>query len=735
MNWTKAIAMPDATRIHSVTLTNFRGIRGTHRFDLNADFVLLQGPNGTGKTSVFDAVLWLLTGSIPRLATHRLRKNDNYVVNSYARSSVAEVKAHFRTPRGDVTVTREGDTSSSHLRIEFDGLNSLADGTAVGDSLGLGSAPIEEILKTSGLLQQDDLRLLLRDKPNERYRQLLRLLGLEVLERFEKFASREESDARLHEGGVLENLNRLRQQFARVESELGSVRTLVSSSSSESLVGLSIGGLEASRVRLTRPINDPQDIIGVASELDGLRDNLSKLRSRLSELCEVADNLSNETPELSPADLERANAARTAAKRQLEEASAALDESESARRAILAGLEDRVAARRAALPLMQHDLEVSPDGHHRCPVCDSEIDLRSVIGEIESMTAESPELEEIGRLVESRRAAVETARRLLQRVDAAADALWARDKRHRDLVRDLRYWRSELRQALTHTDLVQLPELVKAESALAEPEEVKWAYSTYSELDRVFELHIDQLIRSASAVRTARARVRASLEVERQAQALERLSVQLTDLNASIRAAESDHELARESHERAKQIAVASRAATERVLRTRFDLLAPLMNDVYSRLDPHPTFKQLDFRVEPYRSRGTAMPLVRDLAEDVEQNPLLVFSSAQANIVVLSAFLAIGWAMESALGFVLLDDPLQSLDDVNVLGLSDVFVELGRRKQIVCSTHEPRFARLLERKQSRAGQSILVHEFKGWDREGTEIEVRSVRPMASEGAA
>ena len=45
--------------------------------------------------------------------------------------------------------------------------------------------------------------------------------------------------------------------------------------------------------------------------------------------------------------------------------------------------------------------------------------------------------------------------------------------------------------------------------------------------------------------------------------------------------------------------------------------------------------------VETYRNRGTATANVVDDEEQIEANPMLVFSSAQANAVVLSAFLAL----------------------------------------------------------------------------------------------
>lgn len=49
-------------RIKSISITNFRGIKELRNLDVDADIVLLAGPNGFGKTSFIDALCLLLTG-------------------------------------------------------------------------------------------------------------------------------------------------------------------------------------------------------------------------------------------------------------------------------------------------------------------------------------------------------------------------------------------------------------------------------------------------------------------------------------------------------------------------------------------------------------------------------------------------------------------------------------------------------------------------------------------------
>jgi exonuclease SbcC len=55
-------------RLTSVSLTDFRSIRGNVYTSLDAPVVLIHGPNGAGKTSVLSGIELALTGSIPSLA-------------------------------------------------------------------------------------------------------------------------------------------------------------------------------------------------------------------------------------------------------------------------------------------------------------------------------------------------------------------------------------------------------------------------------------------------------------------------------------------------------------------------------------------------------------------------------------------------------------------------------------------------------------------------------------------
>jgi len=54
-------------RLKTLEIENFRGIGRKISLNLDADIIIIYGPNGTGKTSIFDAIEWGITGQVERL--------------------------------------------------------------------------------------------------------------------------------------------------------------------------------------------------------------------------------------------------------------------------------------------------------------------------------------------------------------------------------------------------------------------------------------------------------------------------------------------------------------------------------------------------------------------------------------------------------------------------------------------------------------------------------------------
>ena len=102
--------------IKSVDISGFRAFSGSHRFDLDGDIVLVIGVNGQGKTSLFDAILWAVTGEISRL------DRPDSVVSLYSSSGEARVTVTLRSEDGrTLEVTRHSDGERIGLLVGVEG--------------------------------------------------------------------------------------------------------------------------------------------------------------------------------------------------------------------------------------------------------------------------------------------------------------------------------------------------------------------------------------------------------------------------------------------------------------------------------------------------------------------------------------------------------------------------------------------------------------------------------------
>src|SRR6266446_2154895 len=78
-------------KLKQITLSDFRCFRDVS-IDLSSDVVVIYGRNGTGKTSVFDAVEVALLGSIGRFREES--DHPNYVANVYSKA-VPHIRVDF----------------------------------------------------------------------------------------------------------------------------------------------------------------------------------------------------------------------------------------------------------------------------------------------------------------------------------------------------------------------------------------------------------------------------------------------------------------------------------------------------------------------------------------------------------------------------------------------------------------------------------------------------------------
>ncbi|WP_333669018.1 hypothetical protein [Acinetobacter guillouiae] len=141
----------------------------------------------------------------------------------------------------------------------------------------------------------------------------------------------------------------------------------------------------------------------------------------------------------------------------------------------------------------------------------------------------------------------------------------------------------------------------------------------------------------------------------------------------------------------------------EKRLKNRIDnfFYIELINKIYSKIDPHPSFKTISFVCLFPENEKPRLEIY--LHEDGDRIicPTFYFSAAQLNILSLSIFLARALHVEHEgrpVETILIDDPIHSMDSINILSTIDLLRNISTRfgRQIILSTHDENFYELLK---------------------------------------
>lgn len=693
-------------RLTGMRLRGFRGFIDEHWIDLDADVVIIHGPNGQGKTSLFDAVSWCLTGTVPRF--HEFE--DLEVSSRFVADDGAHVELDWRDADQLGTVIREEAPSRVQLLLNDESWEGQAAIDELSGLVGAGSSNTVDLqLAARGFyLEQDAVRdFLIANSNSDRFAALGSLLGtgrlIELKGDLEAERRSWTSDTNaLHEerGAIAERMQDLDGRRAALESELERSHQ-VDPVAWDAWWGHASGRISSSRDRPS--VADRDALARLEAALGDLRQRVTLLERREAELEELRSLVVElgETPTVELVELEEvvqaAKASRQAAQDELDDATRRAAEVDSERR--------RLAEEQRSLRLLAESALIHLGT--RCPVCQQDYDRQETTARLRDLLETAPDLPEepditpIRELAEGAREELAAAESALQ----AAQAQHARRQHHLKLIRQraeaLLGDVSEVDLELpivdqSHRDLIaeraELQDLLRQGELLAGP------LSRVGQQEAVDSLH-EQLL-------TARQR--------------------LDKLDTEISRREKIRDLASHMIDRLRVVA-------ETLVQDELEKLNPLLEEIYRAVDPHPAFRELELAARTFRGDGRLWPKMRDSVSGVplteEGEIATVLSSSQINVTALAVFLSMNLRVPPGrVRLVGLDDPIQSLDDLNVLGFLDLLRRLRDQRQILISTHDERFVRLLARKLRPVGDEhrTLVYEITDWSRQGPHVRMVEV---------
>ena len=338
-----------------------------------------------------------------------------------------------------------------------------------------------------------------------------------------------------------------------------------------------------------------------------------------------------------------------------------------------------------------------------CPVCGQEHDQADTRRRLEEIVSNAPELGDANALdaaqVAELAASVEGLERTHSNAAAAVRSAEARDRErergHAERVRRLE--ELGLHVAADDSGAVVQQAIDEANASTAE-------LATHRSDGETLALQLAQ----------ASERARAG-ELQQQ---VEILRAEVAALEQLVNSREQTGELA-------GTVLEGLRDAASDVVAAQLDQIDPLLQRIYATADPHPSFRAVRLLTKVARGRGRLNAAVFDPHADLSSDsPETVLSSSQLNALAVSVFLALNLGVPTLpMQAVMLDDPLQSLDDVNLLGLIDLLRRTKDQRQLLVSTHDVRFGRLLTRKLRPVieGHRTCVIALSAWGPEGPTV--------------
>ena len=698
--------------IKSVDISGFRAFSGSHRFDLDGDVVLVIGVNGQGKTSLFDAIHWAITGEIARL------EQPDSVVSLYSPSGEARVNVTLASKDGRILeVTRHSDgervgvlvsTGSDTFRGE-DAESELIrflwpDGLAASEP----RTALRSALERGVYLQQDVLTgFLTADTDQDRFRAISGLIGAgrttdfqEALERSRRAWSSTTTQHTSEMEDKEEGLSRLERQL----QDLAGAKSIAPSSAGEwSVWWTQARDLGVSSVGMPRVNSSdaPRAIDVAMAELRALRRSLERREDRLRHSALVLQDLPPAADNLD------------ALLRETEEASQAL---EDARKTLAEAEEEAAEARRQQIEVRsdQEELRVLAEVALRhlgqqCPVCQQTFDIDSTRERLSRLQEAVPPtglpVNDLGLV-----GLMKHLQAMEERASSAAADLQVAQRQESMRVDS----QDRIRSGLAELG-INIPEGSSSapviETALEE---------NASKLETLAEVGLRGEALALSLAKTGQLARQAELEQE-----VQRLRHDLSRVSDEIKMRQATGELV-------SKMIDGLRDASSDLVESELVRLEPLLRRIYATADPHPEFRAVKLLSRMYRGSGRVLAEIEDPVHDRRSEaPSAFLSSSQMNVLAVSVFLALNLGIPTLpLSVAILDDPLQSLDDLNLLGLIDLLKRMRERRQLMVSTHDTRFASLLERKLrpvSEVQRTILV-ELSGWSSEGPRIFQRDIVP-------
>lgn len=630
-------------KIERILISGFRGFRDCVDVPIAPSFTVIDGRNGVGKSTLFDAVEFALTGHLSKYGD---MKASGESVEDYL-----WWKGDGPSPaKRFVEVTlRDGDEAIRLRRTPIEDPSPEVLKRVETGMVNAGMAPPSPLLQlcAASIIRDENIASLSLDlSETQRYAKLRQAIGAV------------DADAWAERGNRLVGIARKRSDQARTEVTAANAAIAEASrriDDARAALASEAAINEASAVLadlLQFAPTPPDQLLSPGREFVALRERHARDLTTISSGWE---------------EYERDAAALTQSEAAIEAAKGLVAEAQAKRALLPDPAEGGIVGPTAELVAQLHELKSLGTRigivEHGCPLCAADHDsasfaagLAKVAKTIEHMDRQA---NEIAAEATRRRVAISDAERKTADAQLALAALADQTNRQRrDLdARRLMLNTAGLGENASRTDVLNLRDSVNTQLEAA-----RHALGVLSTID--------------------------------QSRLLETSLAQVEEARARLARAQERAGRARRADVIANALHDAARRAGSETLDLRLDRVLPLMAELYGRLRPHPVWQDIEYSIRGDLRRFLSLQVGEGL------NPQFLFSSGQRRSTGLAFLLSINLSLAwSRWRSILLDDPVQHVDDFRTVNLAEVLAQLvvtGR--QVVVAVEDAALAELLARR-------------------------------------
>lgn len=697
-------------RLNEIEISGFRAFANPIEIDLDADVIIVTGENGQGKTSLLDAIHWALIGDISRLG------KEFDPVSVYSDTGEARVELSFETNTNNlVKVIRSEIKGESRVFISIDGNN--YEGSKAKLKIletfwpsALSSSDethsFEEAFTRSVYLQQDLVRQFVdADDRQDRFNAISELIGVGRITELQVLLEKTKK-------AWTTTTNEKRVELNKLKTELSEKRNEISSESDEQKV--SYAGLEESWINWWSNIEEmeievqrPESITSPSAQSD-LDIAVRKINSHSRSLARKRDNLSaiiedyNKIQLIEEGDIDSLSHNIDKINKEIEETDKNIEVLEERldeeRKKLREEREEKEELRTLAEIALRH-LD------SKCPVCTQKFNDNVTRNHLEKLIKDKPSKDK--------------TREIISKIEKL-------DQERSHLIEQ----KNDVEIEIKNIQRQQKERKERRESILHELSEHNIPLRDDQNISKLVQNVIENITKEISDIKSIQARgekLASDLSLLAEIARSKELRKEVLNLREEIKSLEKEIVERDITGNIAANILDKLRNSASDIVHSQLESIKPLLQRIFSRIDPHPTFKHLSLSSSFSYGRGRVTTSISDLENDIStEEPGVLLSSSQINSIAVSIFLAFNLGMpEVPIKTTILDDPFQSLDDINLLGLIDLLRRAASKRQMLISTHNQRFATLLERKLRPLSkdQRTIVISLEGWDRSGPRVEI------------